>query len=84
LTYIFQRNNVSNIWLDPANGGKPRPVTDFTSGDIYNYAFSADRDLSAFRQITQDMLGFVRVGDMARVKTGRVTWKRLGIMHKHD
>lgn len=42
LTYIVQRNNVSNIWLQPLDGGNPSPLTDFTSGDIYNYAFSTD------------------------------------------
>lgn len=42
LTYIVHGKNVDNIWLHPTNGGKPRPLTDFTSGDIYNFAFSND------------------------------------------
>lgn len=42
LTYIVNHQNVGNIWLHPTDGSKPRPLTDFTSGEIYNYAFSAD------------------------------------------
>jgi Tol biopolymer transport system component/DNA-binding winged helix-turn-helix (wHTH) protein len=42
LAYIVHRNNVSNIWLQPLDGGQPRSLTDFTSGDIFNFAFSTD------------------------------------------
>lgn len=42
LTYIAGKKTVSNIWKQPVDGGKPQRLTDFTSGEIYNYAFSAD------------------------------------------
>lgn len=42
LTYNVYRKNVYNIWQQPINGGEPRQLTDFTSGDIYRYAFSSD------------------------------------------
>ncbi len=42
LTYIVSKKNVGNIWIQDINGREPHPLTDFTSGDIYNYAFSAD------------------------------------------
>ena len=42
LTYIVNRKNTGNIWLQPLSGDAPHSLTDFTSGDIYNYAFSAD------------------------------------------
>jgi TolB protein len=42
LMYIVHRQNVSNIWLQPINGDPPQPLTYFTSGDIYNFAFSSD------------------------------------------
>lgn len=42
LTYIVTRKNVGNVWSQPITGGEPQPLTDFTSGSIYNYAFSAD------------------------------------------
>jgi Tol biopolymer transport system component len=42
LMYIAERNRVGNIWLHPIHGDPPKPLTDFTSGDIYNFAFSHD------------------------------------------
>ena len=42
LTYILQTKDVSNIWRQPLDGSEPHPLTDFTSGQIYNYAFSID------------------------------------------
>lgn len=42
LTYIVARNNVGNIWKQPVDGGEPSALTDFTTGEIFNYSFSAD------------------------------------------
>jgi len=42
LAYIVLESNVGNIRLQPIDGGATRPLTDFTSGDIYNFAYSAD------------------------------------------
>jgi Tol biopolymer transport system component len=42
LVYIARRKNFSNLWRQPADGGEPQPLTDFTSGDLHNFAFSAD------------------------------------------
>ncbi len=42
LLYITTRNNVSNIVRQSVDGRKPAPLTDFTSGEIYNFAFSVD------------------------------------------
>lgn len=42
LAYIVHRNHVSNIWLQSLDGDPPKPLTDFTSGDIRNFAFSND------------------------------------------
>jgi Tol biopolymer transport system component/DNA-binding winged helix-turn-helix (wHTH) protein len=42
LAYIVLHKNVGNIRLQPIDGGPPRYLTDFTSGDMYNFAFSAD------------------------------------------
>lgn len=42
LTYITIRKNVGNVWQQPVAGGEPQPLTNFTSGDIYNYSFSND------------------------------------------
>ena len=42
LVYIRNEKGYSNLWLQPLDGGTPRPLTNFNIGDIYNYAYSAD------------------------------------------
>jgi Tol biopolymer transport system component len=42
LTYIDTRGGVSNIWMQPINGGQPRQLTNFNSDRIFNYAWSRD------------------------------------------
>jgi len=42
LTYIVKGGKFSNVWAQPLNGNPPYPLTDFTSGHIYNYAFARD------------------------------------------
>jgi Tol biopolymer transport system component len=40
--YISNAKGFSNLWIQPLDGESPRQLTSFTSGDIYNYAFSFD------------------------------------------
>lgn len=42
LVYIVHRNNVCNLWKQPINGSKPEQITDFTSGQCHNFAYSRD------------------------------------------
>jgi len=42
LTYIDDLNGVSNIWSRPVSGGPPKQLTHFTSGQIFNFAWSRD------------------------------------------
>jgi Tol biopolymer transport system component len=42
LIYIGTEKNVSNLWVQPRDGTKPRSLTSFSSGIIYRYAFAAD------------------------------------------
>ena len=42
LVYIVHQNNVCNLWKQPINGGKAEPLTDFTSGQCHNFAYSRD------------------------------------------
>ncbi len=43
LIYISVQKGVGNLWLQPVGGdAAPRQLTDFKSGDIYNFAFSRD------------------------------------------
>jgi Tol biopolymer transport system component/DNA-binding winged helix-turn-helix (wHTH) protein len=42
LVYIRSDKGVGNLWVQPLDGGNARQLTDFTIGDIYNFAFSSD------------------------------------------
>jgi Tol biopolymer transport system component/DNA-binding winged helix-turn-helix (wHTH) protein len=42
LAYIVSSEKVSNVWIQPIDGGPPHQLTDFTSGRIHRIAFSAD------------------------------------------
>ncbi len=42
LAYISLDGGTANIWTHPIAGSAPRCLTDFTGGDIYRFAFSAD------------------------------------------
>lgn len=42
LTFIDRRGGISNIWSQPFEGGPAKQFTDFTSGEIFNFAWSAD------------------------------------------
>ena len=40
LTYSEAKNGVWNLWNQPIDGGSPKPVTSFTSGSIFGFAWS--------------------------------------------
>jgi TolB protein len=42
LTYVDTREGVSNLWRQPIDGSAPQPITTFTSGRIFRYAWSRD------------------------------------------
>jgi hypothetical protein len=42
LTYIDRRGGTSNIWSQPIEGGPATQLTDFKSGEIFNFAWSSD------------------------------------------
>jgi Tol biopolymer transport system component len=42
LTYCDNLGEVSNIWLQPIAGGKPRRLTDFKTDQIFSFAWSTD------------------------------------------
>jgi Tol biopolymer transport system component/DNA-binding winged helix-turn-helix (wHTH) protein len=42
LVYIVRQKSVGNLWKQPIDGSPAAPLTDFTSGEIYNFAFSSD------------------------------------------
>jgi serine/threonine protein kinase len=42
LQYLLTRRGATNVWEQPLSGGPPRPATDFTSGQIFDFAWSRD------------------------------------------
>lgn len=42
VVYIVNENGVSNIWRHPIDGSSPKQLTNFTSGNIYHFAYSLD------------------------------------------
>ena len=42
ITYVDNRDGASNIWSVPTEGGTPRKLTNFTSQDIFDFAWSRD------------------------------------------
>ena len=43
LQYVVTENGVSNIWEQPLSGGKSKPLTRFTSGQIFYFTWTLDR-----------------------------------------
>ncbi len=42
IQYLLTRHGATNVWEQSLAGGSPRPVTDFTSGHIFDFAWSRD------------------------------------------
>jgi Tol biopolymer transport system component len=42
LVFVDTQKGASNLWVQPRDGGKPRQITNFTSGIIHRYACSPD------------------------------------------
>jgi eukaryotic-like serine/threonine-protein kinase len=42
VTYVNNRNGVSNLWSQTLDGRPPKQLTNFTSGSIFNFAWSRD------------------------------------------
>jgi Tol biopolymer transport system component len=40
--YLLTRNGASNVWEQPLTGGAPHPVTNFTSGRIFDFSWTRD------------------------------------------
>src|SRR5262249_43747009 len=54
LTYIVTRGLVSNIWLQPVDGGAPRQLTDFKTDRIFSFDWSRDGHWLALSRGTVD------------------------------
>lgn len=48
MAFLLTRNRASNIWVQPLAGGALTPLTKFSSGDMYAFAWSKDGKHLAF------------------------------------
>ncbi len=42
IDFVLKRGGVSNIWRQPLNGSPAKQVTNFKSGEIFDFAWSRD------------------------------------------
>jgi hypothetical protein len=42
VAFILGKDGVYNLWEQPVTGGPPRQLTKFTTGHIFNFAYSPD------------------------------------------
>ena len=48
--YVLTRNGVSNLWRQKLSGGPPKKITNFESGQIFDFGWSRDgRQLAVTR-----------------------------------
>jgi serine/threonine protein kinase len=52
ITFLEYRNGVSNIWIQPVDGGVARRLTKFTSGEIFSFDWSRNGSLVYSRGLT--------------------------------
>jgi Tol biopolymer transport system component len=61
LTYVLDKQGVSNIWIQPLDGSPPKQFTDFTVGQIFNFAWSQDgRQIALARGSQTDDVVLIR------------------------
>jgi Tol biopolymer transport system component len=58
LTILTSRGGIPNLWRQPLDGSEPRPITDFKTGRIFNFAWGTDKKslLIARGNTTSDLL----------------------------
>jgi serine/threonine protein kinase/Tol biopolymer transport system component/tetratricopeptide (TPR) repeat protein len=60
LTYVDDRNGVSNIWVQPLDGKPPHPLTAFTWGQVYAFDWSKDGRLVYSRGMSTSDVVLIR------------------------
>jgi eukaryotic-like serine/threonine-protein kinase len=68
VVYPVRENGVDNLWLQPLDGSRGRPITDFQSDVIQHFEFSPDgKTLGVFREHTESDVVFLHdTGDSPR------------------
>ena len=60
LQYLLTRNGATNVWEQPLAGGEPRQVTNFASGQIFDFSWTRDgkKLLLAKGEVASDVVLF--------------------------
>ncbi len=66
ITFLGYRNGVSNIWVQPVDGSSARPLTSFSSGEIYSFDWSRDNTLVYSRGMTTADVVLIKDQDRVR------------------
>jgi serine/threonine protein kinase/Tol biopolymer transport system component/tetratricopeptide (TPR) repeat protein len=66
ITFLGYSNGVSNIWIQPVNGGPARPLTSFTSEEIYSFDWAPDNTLVYSRGLTTADVVLIKDANRAR------------------
>jgi eukaryotic-like serine/threonine-protein kinase len=60
ISYVDDRNGVSNIWVQPLNGGTPRQITEFDWGQVYSFDWASDGRLVYSRGMSTSDVVLIR------------------------
>jgi hypothetical protein len=60
ISFLDYAHSVANIWMLPVNGGQPRPLTSFDSGEIFSFDWSPKGELLYSRGLTTSDVVLIR------------------------
>jgi hypothetical protein len=60
ITYVDDRDNTSNVWVQPVDGRPPRQLTTFTWGQIYSFDWTRDGRLVYSRGMSTSDVVLIR------------------------
>jgi DNA-binding winged helix-turn-helix (wHTH) protein/Tol biopolymer transport system component len=65
LQYLITRNDATNLWEQPLQGGEPKQITQFNTGRIFDFTWTRDRKhlLLARGQSTRDVVLITGLGN---------------------
>jgi hypothetical protein len=58
LQYLLTKNGATNVWEQPLVGGAPKQITNFTTGQIFDFSWTRDGKqlLLAKGEMTSDVV----------------------------
>jgi serine/threonine protein kinase/Tol biopolymer transport system component/tetratricopeptide (TPR) repeat protein len=60
IAYVDDRNSMSNIWIQPVNGGGPEQLTKFTWGQIYSFDWAGENRIVYSRGMSTSDVVLIR------------------------